>query len=386
MEIEKFRAWAEIDLDALLSNHRAVKARVGDAVMVCAVVKADAYGHGAVRVAKLLEKEADCFAVAMAEEAFELRQAGIQTPIMILGAVPDAQILPLLKENIQLTVATFEGGMAIAKAAQASGIRADIHLALDTGMGRIGFVPGETSLEEIKRLSAIEVLNIKGNFSHLARADEEDLSFSIEQRRRFEAFVFELGMQGVSGELLHLFNSSAVCNMEDGFDMVREGIVLYGLPSSKHVHTEALPGLSPVMTVKARIAQVKTVPAGTPISYGSTYVTEKERKVATVSIGYGDGVPRHLSNCGEMLVRGKRAKILGRVCMDQLMLDVSHIVGVKIGDEVEFFGKDLTCTEQADICGTINYELLCAVNRRVPRVYIKDGRVESISNILPERF
>ena len=384
MDTKKFRAWAEIDLSALLGNHRAVRSRAVGA-KVCAVVKADAYGHGAIRTAKLLEKECDFFAVAMAEEAFELREAGIASPILVLGVVPEAQILPCIRRNVDLTVADAAFGREVARLAAEDGRTARVHLALDTGMGRIGFLPGEASVREAAALAALPSLCLVGVFSHYACADEDE-AFSLRQEERFTRFVDGLRDAGASPEILHLCNSSAICNMQDRFDMVREGLVLYGLLPGPKV--EGLPGLRPAMTVKARIVQVRTLPAGSTVSYGATYRTPTEKTIATVSIGYGDGVPRLLSGRGDMLVHGTRAPIVGRVCMDQLMLDVSHIENVRPGEEAVFFGFDgeeyLAAAEQAEKVGSIDYELLCALNRRVPRVYIKDGRIESVANILPE--
>lgn len=385
MDTKKFRAWAEIDLDALLGNHRAVKARAAGA-KVCAVVKADAYGHGALRTAKLLEKECDFFAVAMAEEAFELREAGISLPILVLGVVPEAQIASCIAENVDLTVADAPFGRRVAEEAQKLGKRARIHFAVDTGMGRIGFLPGDEAVKEAAALAALPFLQIAGVFSHYACADEDE-AFSEEQTQKYTAFIKGLRAAGVRPEILHLCNSAAICKGANAFDMVREGLVLYGLLPGPKV--EGLPGLRPAMTVKARIVQVRDLPAGSTVSYGATYKTPCEQRIATVSIGYGDGVPRLLSGKGDMLVHGVRAPILGRVCMDQLMLDVSHIENVRPGDEVVVFGFDgdvyLSAAEQAEICGSIDYELLCALNRRVPRVYFKDGKLESVANILPEK-
>ncbi len=389
METTKFRTWAEVDLDALLANHRTVKAHLGRDTKLCAVVKADAYGHGAVRITRLLEKETDYFAVAMAEEAFELRRAGIKAPILILGLVPEKQFVPLIKEDVTLTLATYEEGKTLCKAAEKIGKPAKVHLALDTGMGRIGFLPGEKSLKEIQELSSCKELEIEGIFSHFAGADEEELSFAQEQNKRFDTFVTELKRLGIHPPILHLFNSAAICNFEGHYNMAREGLILYGLAPSEAVRPHLLP-VKPVMTLKSRIVQIKTVPAGTPISYGSTFVTPAEMRIATVAVGYGDGVPRLLSNQGEMLVWGKRARILGRVCMDQLLLDVSDpfFDALKTGEEAVLFGFDcgnyLDSGEQMEKCGSISYELLCNVNRRVPRVYLQNGQIESIANILPE--
>ena len=389
MGTEKFRAWAEIDLDALLANHRAVKGRLGKREKICAVIKADAYGHGAIRVAKLLEEETDFFAVAMAEEAYELRRAGVEKPILILGIVPEAHIAGLIEKDVRLTVATLNGAKAIARAARGVGKKAKIHIALDTGMGRIGFLPDIRSAAKIAEIASYPSVEIEGIFSHFATADGEEDVFAAEQQARFDGFLEKLKELNVKPKIVHLYNSAGICRFGGGYAMAREGLVLYGLPPSEEIAGELPAGVRPAMTVKARIVQIKTVPKGTPVSYGSTFVTEKKTKIATVSMGYGDGLPRGLSNCGDLLVHGRRAPILGRVCMDQLMIDVSAIDGVGEGDEAVVFGFDgkeeLSCAEQAKKCGTISYELLCNVNRRVPRVYIKDGAIESVADLLAEK-
>lgn len=384
---DKYRAWAEIDLDALLLNHRAVKKLLPGGEKLCAVVKADAYGHGAVTVARALEEETDFFAVAMAEEAFELRDAGIKKPILILGIVPHSRVRDLVTADVRLTVTSLREAKAIAGEAKKAGKEALLHLAVDTGMGRIGFLPNEKSVNEIAELSRLREVVIEGVFSHFATADEPDPSFAAVQQERFERFLAALRERGICPPVRHLFNSAAILRRAPAFDMAREGLVLYGL-TAEGVERDRVPGLRPVMSVKARIVQIKTLPKGSPVSYGSTFVTGKRTKVATVSMGYGDGLPRALSNGGEALVRGICVPILGRVCMDQLMLDVTGIGGLREGECAVLFGFDgeaeLPVTEQAKRCGTISYELLCNINRRVPRVYIKNGRIVGIASLLPE--
>ncbi|MBQ9467664.1 MAG: alanine racemase [Clostridia bacterium] len=388
METEKFRAWAEIDLDALLGNHRAVKSRLKKKEKICAVVKADAYGHGAVAVAQCLEPETDFFAVAMAEEAFELRNAGIGKPILVLGVVPPARFEELIRKDVRLSLTSLSMAKKAAKAAAKTGKKAIVHLAVDTGMGRIGFIPGPDALRQIGEIAGMKELKIEGIFSHFATADEEDDSFADGQELLFKTFLDALGECGIRPRVRHLYNSAAILRRKPRYDMAREGLILYGLYAQPV--KDLLPeGVRPVMSVKARIVQVKTVEAGTPVSYGSTFVTERKTKIATVSMGYGDGLMRALGDGGELLVRGRRAPIVGRVCMDQLMLDVSDVPGVKEGDEATVFGFDgeveLSCAEQAEKCGTISYELLCNVNRRVPRVYIRNGKVVGVASPLPER-
>ncbi len=387
-ETNMFRTWAEVDLDALLHNHRLVRDHLGKDCKICAVVKADAYGHGAVRVARLLEQEVDYFAVAMAEEAYELRRAGIKTPILVLGLVPEGQMVPLIKDDVTLTIASYREGLAVRFAAMKAGKKAKVHFAIDTGMGRIGFLPSEQSLEEISQLTSAPEFIVEGCFSHFATADEEDLSFTAIQKERFEQFTSELLKKGNYFPILHLSNSAGICKTNCAYKMVREGIILYGLSPSGKAEGMLMEQLRPVMTFKSRVVQIKTVPIGTTISYGATYRTNKETTVATISMGYGDGVPRLLSNKGQMMIHGKCYPIIGRVCMDQLMLDVTGADDLAVGDEAVLFGFDeknyLDSGTQMALCESIHYELLCDINRRVPRVYLKSGEIESIVNILPE--
>lgn len=386
-DLSKFRTWVEIDLGALEENLEAIKSSLPENTHICAVVKADAYGHGAIAIAKALSGRCRYFAVAMAEEAYELRRAGVDDPILVLGIPPEGQYEGLIRQDVTLAVPTASEGLAIAKAAKRAGKRARVHIALDTGMGRIGFLPSEKHFEEICSLFEREELEIEGIFSHFACADMQDGAFSADQQALFDSIVNKLERRGYAVPLCHLYNSAATCTMTDPHDMVREGILLYGI--SPLEQQESCPiGVHPVMTMKSRVIQVKTVPPQTVISYGSTYRTTAETVVATVSAGYGDGVPRLLSNRGHVIVKGQYAPIIGRVCMDQLMIDATHIADLQVGDEVVLFGRAGKHLLGADRvmrqCGGIAYELLCNVNRRVPRVYMRKDQVESISNILPE--
>ena len=386
-DLSKFRTWVEIDLGALEENLEAIKNSLPENTHVCAVVKADAYGHGAIAIAKALSGRCRYFAVAMAEEAYELRRAGIDDPILVLGIPPVSQYEGLIRRDVTLTVPTASEGLAIAKAAKRAGKRARVHIALDTGMGRIGFLPSDKHFEEIRALFEMKDLEIEGIFSHFACADQQDGAFSADQQALFDSIVRRLEKRGCTVSLRHTYNSAATCTMTDPHDMVREGILLYGI--SPLEEQECCPiGVRPVMTMKSRVIQVKTVPPQTVISYGSTYRTTAETVVATVSAGYGDGVPRLLSNRGHVIVKGQYAPIIGRVCMDQLMIDATHIEDLQVGDEVVLFGhagKHLLGADRVmRQCGGIAYELLCNVNRRVPRVYMRGDEVESITNILPE--
>jgi alanine racemase len=386
MDLLKFRTWVEVDLDALAHNLEAIRGRLPEKTKICAVVKADAYGHGAVRIARFLEKECAFLAVAMAEEAYELRRAGIKAPIIVLGIPPRSRFEGLIRSDVSITVATYEEAKALQAVARSVCQKAKIHIALDTGMGRIGFLPSAQSREEIKAICEMDFLQVEGIFSHFACADEPSSGSADAQQRLFEEELSRLRAAGCVFPTVHLYNSAATCTMKRPFDVVREGILLYGVsPLQGGCPIDVLP----IMTMKSRIIQIKKVPAGTAVSYGSSYVTSKETVIATVSAGYGDGVPRLLSNKGWVKIGGKSAPIIGRICMDQLMVDVTDICDlVSVEDEVVLFGKTDDGSLGADLvmerCGGIAYELLCGVNRRVPRVYLQNGRIESVADILPE--
>lgn len=364
------RVYAKIDLGAICNNIAAVKASVGKDVAVYAVIKANAYGHGALQVANALKNEVTGFCVATAEEALSLRQAAISNPILILGYIfPDSSV-SLIKQNITLTVFDYETAENLSALAQKLGKTVKVHIKVDTGMGRIGFLPSEESVSQIKRIAALPNLEIEGVFSHFATADEQDKSFAKKQMKQFSDFVAVLEAAGVDIPMRHMSNSAAITDLPEArFNMVRCGIATYGLYPSDEVDRSAVK-LTPAMSLHAFVTFVKTVPAGTPISYGSTFVTERETVIATVPIGYADGYPRSLSGCGYMMIGGKKAAVLGRVCMDQLMLDVTDIPGVKRGDEVIVMGQGVDTETVANLSGRLHYELICDIGVRVPRVYI----------------
>ena len=343
-------------------------------------VKANAYGHGALTVAKLLEGKADYFALAAMDEAVQLRQAGIRTPLLVLGPVLPADYERAAKYDVALTVST----LAEAKAISDLGEKITVHFALDTGMSRIGFPCTEAAAQEIRQAAELPGIYAEGLFSHFALADSKDKSYvnlQIENFRRMRNWI------GVNFPICHLYNSAAIVDLEPEFDMVREGIILYGLLPSDEVDLSRIGGVKPAMALRSHVSLVKTLPAGTPVSYGCTYVTPKESDIATVMAGYADGVPRLLSGCGEVLIRGVKAPIVGRVCMDQFMVDVTHIPGVCTGDVVTVFGTDgsetITADEVATKAQTIGYELVCGIAPRVPRVYLKNGEVDSLVRTLP---
>ena len=376
------RTWCEIDLDAMLHNFMAARHHLPDDVLLTAVIKANAYGHGAVAAAKLLEGKADRFAVAMADEAVELRQAGIETPIFLLGPTPESDFEAIAAYDIEAAVPSLAYGQALCAYGAAHGKTIPYHVALDTGMGRIGFPCTEQSLSEIEALSRLPGGRLVGVFSHYAKADAADKNYAREQTRRFTAMTEALERRGVEIPLKHLDNSAGLVEMPEKFDMVREGIILYGLKPSNEVDLSLIGGVRGVMALRSHISFLKTVTEPTPISYGCTYVAQPGTRVATVSAGYADGVSRLLSNRGQVLIRGVRCPIIGRVCMDQFMVDVTGVPEAQVGDRVTIFGRDgddeITADDVADLIGSIGYEVTCLITPRVTRVYVEDGQVVHI--------
>lgn len=387
----RMRTWAEIDLDAVEHNFNVVRNALPEEIKLLAVIKANAYGHGAVQIAKLLEGKADYFAVAMTDEALELRENGIKTPILILGHVSKFDFKTLVKHSVTCTVSDLDEASVLAKEAQNQGKTVSVHIAIDTGMSRIGFAPSDSAIEEIRKISYLDGIEIEGIFSHFAAADCVDKSYAELQLSRFSDFCKNLDNAGIKIPIKHLYNSAAISDLPPHFDMVREGIILYGLKPSDEVEYLNIEPIWQVMSLRTHITQIKTLPADIPVSYGCTYTTKNDTRVATLCAGYADGVPRLLSNKGSVLIKGKRAPIIGRVCMDQFMVDVTHIPEAATGDTATIFGTDgdltITADEVAATAQTIGYETVCNINRRVPRVYIKNGKVESVFSVLTsEKF
>ena len=378
---KSLRTWVEINLDALGCNFDAVREALPENTKILAVVKANAYGHGAIGVAKFLEDKADYLAVAATDEALEIRKNGVNCPILILGHIPYGDYDNIVKYKITPTISDYYEAELLSKAAVKAGVTAPLHIAVDTGMNRIGFKCDESSIKEIKKIKTLPNIEIEGVFSHLAAADMLDKAYTKMQAEKFDGFVNALSEEGVNAPIKHLYNSAGIADLEKKYDMVRQGIILYGLRPSDEVEFNNIVVPQPVMSMKTRVVQVKTLPAGECISYGCTYTTEKETIVATLCAGYADGVTRVLSNNGEVLIRGKRAKIIGRVCMDQFMVDVTDIPDVEAGDTATIFGTDgketISVDEIAKKANTINYEIICNINSRVTRVYMKNGKVES---------
>ena len=371
------RCWSEISLKAVRHNIAAVRARIPEGVRLLAVVKANAYGHGAVQVSRALEDMADYFAVATLDEALELKEAGIAKPVMILGYTSPREFPELLAADVRPAIWHSEDAEALSAAAAAAGITARVHIALDTGMTRIGFQVTEEDADAIARISALPNLEIEGMFSHFSCADQEDKTYCRMQQEKFDRMLHLLETRGVHIPIPHICNSAAIMEFDRDtwrYGMVRSGIVTYGIYPSEEVQKENL-DLIPALQWRSRVIHVKDVGPGAGVSYGATYVTEKPvTRIATVSAGYADGYPRALSGKGRVLIRGQYAPILGRVCMDQMMVDVSDIPGVRTEDIVTLAGRDgdhcIPIEEVADPAGRFNYEMLCNISERVTRVYV----------------
>lgn len=382
------RTYAKIDLDAIEYNIDSVRKKLAGRAKLLAVVKADAYGHGAVEVGRLLEDKCDFFGVACVEEAMELKNAGIRKPILILGYVSPSQFEITVRNDIRVPIFSYETAKALSDEAVRQHKNAPFHFCADTGMSRIGFQISEESADICKQITQLPNVFAEGLFSHFATADESDLTKAEKQRELFKNFITMLSDRGVEIPVKHLNNSAGIMVFDETFDMVRSGIVNYGLYPSDQVDRSLL-DIKPAMEWKACISHIKTLDAGREISYGGTYITEKETVVATIPVGYADGYPRCLSNMGRVIVNGQYAPILGRVCMDQFMVDITGIPGVKPEDEVTLVGRDgnavLTMEEVSELAHSFNYELPCRVARRVPRVYIKDGKVIKTVNYLEKQ-
>lgn len=375
MEQAEKRTWAEIDLSRLEHNYRALRGMLPRGCRFVGVVKANAYGHGAIPVAKKLEQlGAEYLAVACLDEAVELREAGISTPILILGSTPDRFAPELIRYDLTQSVQDAAAAAALSEAAQKADKPVKIHIKVDTGMSRLGFLcneeRAERSADEIAAAAALPGLKAEGIFTHFANADGDE-EYSMLQLTRFLDIVDRLSRRGVKFEIRHCAASAAVLNYPcTHMDMVRPGIALYGHYPDPSCEGLDGPGLLPVMSLKTRVAAVRELPEGTCVSYGCTHTLRRNSRLAVLPIGYADGLSRLLSNRTEMLAAGRRVPVVGRICMDMCMVDVTDVPEVSAGDVVTVFGSGIPLEEKADTVGTIQYEMLCSVSRRVPRVYI----------------
>ncbi len=375
MNNKDLRIRADIDLDAIARNIKSIQKGLRKGVKTCAVIKADAYGHGAVQVSQRVKDLVDFFAVATIEEALELRNNGIFHPILILGFTHPAYNEEAIRNDIRLTVFDLDTAKKISHDAAALKKTAKIHIKLDTGMSRIGFPVGAETIETIKKIQALPNIEIEGLFTHLFSADERSKAAAMKQIMTFGEFFNDLEKAGISIPIKHCSNSAAAIHLSlANFDMVRLGVAMYGMYPSRYVHQ--IP-LKPALSLKSYVTMVKTIKAGTSVSYGATWTAQEDTVVATVPVGYADGYMRILSNRGYVLIHGKKAPIIGRVCMDQFMVDVSKISKVRQFDEVVLIGKqkekEITTEEIAELAETINYEITCSLSPRVPRIYHKRG-------------
>lgn len=375
------RVYAKIDLDAAAYNMEQMKKRIGGGARLIAVVKTDAYGHGAVPLAEVFEKLDYVwgYAVASLDEGMILRKHGIKKPILVLGCVFPDQYDDMVRNDIRAAVYMEEMALGMAEAAKKAGKKAYIHIKTDTGMGRIGFPVSEESADIIERISKLEDIKIEGMFTHFAKADETDKTYTYDQHRKFMWMKEQMEKRGVEIPYYDCDNSAGIIDFPDmKHDLARAGISTYGMYPSEEVNQNAV-DLKPVLSLVSHVIFVKTVEPGTSISYGGTFVAPEKMRVATIPVGYGDGYPRSLSNKGTVLIHGKRARILGRVCMDQFMVDVTDIPDVKFMDQAVLIGEEqgdrITVEELAGLSGRFNYEFVCCLGKRIPRVYTSGGKI-----------
>lgn len=384
-----YRVYAAIDLDAVCHNISEIKKLVGPDTKIMPVIKADGYGHGAVPVAKALNKiGVDGFAVAIIEEGIALRKQGITKPILILGYTSEYQYASLIQHEIEQTVFSYEMAEAISKFAVTMKKEARIHIKVDTGMNRIGFKPTEESVGQVQRIQKLPNIKIQGIFTHFACADEEDKTSARHQKELFDQFVLKIEEKGIEIPVKHVSNSAAIMDLREcRMDMVRSGIITYGLYPSEEVDKSAI-DLKPALSLISHVIHVKEVGPGEGVSYGSTFVTDRKTRIATIPVGYADGYPRALSSRGRVIIRGQYAPIIGRICMDQFMVDVTDIEGVCVMDRVTLIGtegdKNISVEEAADLAGSFNYEFVCGIGKRVPRVYFQDGKAKEAVDYLEE--
>lgn len=380
-----FRTQAAINLDAVEYNFNQVRSKLPDGVKILSVVKADAYGHGAVPIAEFLDDKCDFFGVACAEEAMELLYADIKKPILILGYTSPSLFDTVVKNGIRISIFSYDDAVALSDEAVRQNKTIPFHFCVDTGMSRIGFQVTEENADICKKISLLPNIKAEGLFSHFATADESDLNKSKIQQNKFKKFIKMLENRGVDIPIKHINNSAGIINFDESFDMCRMGIITYGLYPSEEVDKTLL-SIKPVMTWKTHISHIKTLEKGREISYGGTYVTKEERIIATIPVGYADGYPRSLSNIGKVIINDRYAPIVGRICMDQFMVDITDIDNVSVETEVILVGKsaskELSMEEVSNAAHSFNYELPCRIAARVPRTYFKKNQLVYVKNYL----
>lgn len=374
------RVLAIIDLDAIAYNMTNIKSKAGKETGIIGIIKADAYGHGSVEISKvILENGADWLAVAVVDEGINLRKNGITSPILLLGYTPELRLEDVVNNGFIQTVYTYETAKKLSDVAVRLGKTAVIHIKIDTGMGRIGYRVNEASADEIVKISELPNIEVNGMFTHFSTADEKDKNYTLNQYKKFVQMDALLRERGLEIPIKHAANSAAIMDFDNMmFNMVRPGIILYGAYPSEEVDKDNL-SIKPAMSVKTHVSYVKEVNEGDYISYGRKYQAVGKRIIATIPVGYADGFIRAYSNGGKVLIKGEYAPIVGRICMDQFMVDVTDIKDVQINDEVVLIGKqgnkEITVDFIASILDTINYEVFCTLSKRVPRQYIQNGKV-----------
>ena len=385
------RVYATVNLDAVASNMRSMRDNLPASTLIMGSVKADGYGHGSVPVAKTIEPYVFGYAVATIDEGSILRRHGINKTILILGVTHESRYEDLLRYDIRTAMFQYEKAKKLSDLALKQGKKAVVHLALDTGMSRIGMKADREHAKEAAAIAALEGIEVEGLFTHFARADETDKSAYEEQYRRYKEFLGYLEELGVKIPIRHCSNSAGIIESLESnhMDMVRAGIAIYGMYPSDEVDHNSVK-LTPAMEIKSCITYIKEIEAGTAVSYGGTFVADHTMKVATIPVGYGDGYVRSLSGKGDVLIHGKRAAILGRICMDQFMVDVTDIPDVQEDDEVTLLGSDgaecITMEELAEKSGGFHYEMICDIGKRIPRVYLKDGKVVGTKDYFDDVF
>lgn len=372
------RSFAAVNLSAIEHNLNELKACISDGVKAMAVVKADAYGHGSVAVARHIEAKVDYFAVASLEEAVELRRGGISKPILILSYTSPLLYRQLLENDITATIYNYDEAVLLSDAAKACKKRAKVHIAVDTGMGRIGFAPDAKGADSVKSISLLDGIELEGLFSHYACADCYDKADALQQTELFDRFIGLLAERCVEIPIKHICNSAGTMDFKKQYDMCRLGIALYGLYPSDETDTQKV-RLIPAMEVISHVVHIKKVPPGFKIGYGHIYEAESERKIATVCIGYADGYNRCLTNVGYVLIRGKKAPVVGKVCMDQIMVDVTGIDDVSVGEHAVILGENegecISAEQLGQMSNSFNYEVVCNFMPRVARFYYIDGKL-----------
>lgn len=388
MEYKVTRTWAEINLDNIAHNVKEIQRLVGKRTEIMAVVKADAYGHGVLEtVSTLIENGTSRLAVSMLDEAIQLRKIGIDVPILVLSHTNPKRADELIKYQITQTIYSHDMAKILSDEALRQGVKAKVHIKIDTGMTRVGFPPGYSAVKAVMEIQKLPGIIIEGIFSHFATADEKDSSYTMHQIELFESIISELNRIGILIPIRHISNSAAILQYpEFSMELVRPGIILYGIYPSEEVR-KVDADFKPAMTLKTNIAMIKWVEAGTAISYGRKFTTRRKSLIATIPVGYADGYSKLLTGKGRVLVNGQFAPVVGSICMDQCMIDVTEIDGdVKTGDEVVLLGKqgnrEITAQELAGYIGTIPYEIICIIGKRVPRVYFKNGQIVNVLNYL----